>query len=373
MKIKINGKHYLYFNDVSIDTSLDSVASTFGFTAKFDDSNPLHRELFRPLSYHRVEFLGDNNRPISTGTILVNDFNSEAAPSLVTFSGYSLGGVLEDCQIPLELYPLESNNRTLKEISERLLSYFGLKLIIYDEVSKECNQIIAKSVAEPEETIKDYLAKIAAQKNVIVSHDIYGNVIMFRPKTNSPSKGSFYKENTVNMRLSVDGQSMHSSISTLRQPTKPKKGSTDILSDDYDPLAGGGDDILSDDTSIGGSKKKSKILLPVDTIYNPLIKVKRPKVDKLSSGDIADTRKGANNAIANELKSIALSFELHRWEPISIGDIIEVQNPELYLFEKNRWMVSGTIINESGEVRTSSITCVLPETFTGQTPKNIFA
>lgn len=361
MKIKIAGQYFEHFNDVSIDTSLDAVASAFSFTARFDPKNEFHKMLFKPLSFHRIEFLKDNGKPISTGTITVNSFRSQANPELAQLSGYSLGGVLEDCNIPYDLYPLESNNRTLKQIAERLLKYFDLNLIVYPEVEKECNQIIAKSVAQPEESIKDYLSKIAAQKKVILSHDVYGNVIMFRPKVNSPSKYLYHPENCLNISASYDGQGMHSSISTLRQPSRPKKGSSDILSDDYDPLAG----------SSPASKKKT--LLPLDTVVNPMIKVKRPKVDKLSSGDETDTLKGAQNTIANELKGINVSFDVPRWDAISIGDIIEVQDESQYIFKPLRLMIAGTIISESSSEKTMSVTCVLPETFTGEMPKKLFS
>lgn len=368
MKIKIDGQYFDHFNDVSIDTSLDAVASAFSFTARFDPLNEFHVKLFRPLSYHKIEFFKDDGNPISTGTITTHSFNSKAAPELAQLSGYSLGGVLEDCNIPFELYPLESNNRSLKQIAERLLAFFGLKLVVYAEVEKECNQIIPKSVAEPEESIKDYLSKIAAQKKVILSHDVYGNVIMFRPKVNSAAKYLYTPENCYEISLSVDGQGMHSAITTLRQPSRPKKGKTDILSDDYDPLEGSG----SLDDPEEGTVKKSKILLPADTVINPMIKVKRPKVDKLSSGDITDTRMGAENSIANELKNISVSFSVPRWDAISIGDIIEVLDPSQYIFKPTRFMVINTIIGERASERTMSVTCVLPETFTGEVPKPLF-
>lgn len=361
MKIRINGKYYVYFDEVSVDTSLDAVASTFGFTARFDPDNALHKELFRPLSYHKVEFLHDDGKPISTGTLLTHTFNASATPELVSVGGYSLGGVLEDCQIPHELYPLESNNRSLKEIATRLLNYFGLKLIVYNEVSKECNQVIPKSVAEPEESIKDYLAKIAAQKNVIISHDVYGNVIMFRPKPNDAPKMLFTDENTTNISLDVNGQDIHSSITTLRQPKSSGSSKGGILSDDYDPLAE------------SGGKKANQILLPVDTVVNPMIRIKRPKVDKLSSGDLGDIRKGAENGIASELKNISVAISINRWENISIGDMVEVISPKNFLYQRTKMMVSQTTINENESSKTSSITCVLPETFTGNKPKNIFA
>ncbi|MFN0254516.1 hypothetical protein [Pedobacter ureilyticus] len=375
MKIKIAGQYFEHFNDVTIDTSLDAVASTFSFTAKFDPQNELHKKIFKPLSYLRIEFLNDDGKPISTGTITNHSFKSKANPELAQISGYSLPGVLEDCNIPFDLYPLESNNRSLKQIAERLLNYFELKLIIYPEVEKECNQIIPKSVADPEETIKDYLSKVAAQKKVILGHDVYGNVIMFRPKLNAPSKFLYVRENCEELTLDVDGQSMHSSITTLRQPAKPKKGSTDILSDDYDPLDGSDDGVLDDDydpLAGNSTSKKKRILLPVDTVTNPMIKAKRPKVDKLSSGDETDTLKGAQNTIANELKSIGISFNVPRWDQLSVGDIIEVKDETQYIYDPLRVLVANTVLSESAGQKTMSVVCVLPETFTGEMPKPLF-
>lgn len=375
MKIKIAGKYFENFNDVSIDTSLDAVASTFSLTAKFDPDNDWHKQLFKPLSYHKIEFMHDNGSPISTGTITLSSFRNAASPDLAQLSGYSLGGVLEDCQIPFDLYPLESNNRTLKQIAERLLNYFGLNLVVYKEVEKECNQIIAKSVAEPEESIKDYLSKVAARKKVVLSHDIYGNIIMFKPKLDSPVKYSYTPENCIEITASYDGQGMHSSITTLRQPSRPKKGKNDILSDNYNPLSGNDDGVLNDDyDSLEGSTStnKKRILLPVDTVINPMIRVKRPKVDKLTSGDVTDTLKGAQNTIANELKNINVSFMISRWDTISIGDIIEVEDPSQYIYKPTRFMVSQTVLAENSKEKTMTVTCVLPETFSGEMPKDLF-
>jgi prophage tail gpP-like protein len=222
-----------------------------------------------------------------------------------------------------------------------LLNYFSLKLVVYDIVAKECNEKIAKTVADPEESISSYLAKIAAQKNVVISHDVYGNVIFFRPDVKAKPKAFYTAENTETMSFEVNGQGMHSSINTLRQPSKKQKGSS--------------------------------TLSPVDSLKNPLVLANRPTLDVLTSGADTDTLKGAKNSLATELKNITLNLSFKQWEAISIGDIIEAQNKELYLNKRTRFMVAETTIGESAEDKIMSVKCVLPETFTGETPKNIFA
>lgn len=345
MKIKINGLYYLHFNDVVLASSLDSVASTFAFTAKYDPANAQHRELFKPLSFHKVEMFDDDDKLLFTGEIVNNGFKSSAVPELVTLSGYSFGGVLEDCTIPYGAYPLESLDRSLKEIAERLLKYFGLKLIIYDNVKAECNQIYTKSVAELSGSVKDYLARLASQRNVVLSHDTTGNVILYRPDAKALPKGFFTKENTLNMGFEIMGQGMHSTLTTIRQPSKKDAG----------VFAAGNNGLTA-----------------TDTITNPLVKKYRPHVDVLSSGSETDTSKGVRNTLASELKNIKLGFELNRWEDIGIGDVVEVQNDECYINKRTRFMVESTSRAENTQAKTQVFTLVLPETFTGEQPKLIF-
>lgn len=333
-----------------MSSSLDSVASTFAFTLRFDPSNMVHKRLVRPLSFHNVEFLNEvTNEVYFTGQIISHQFNSKSSPELVQLSGYSSGGVLEDCTIDIKDYPLESINRSLREIAKRLLKSFGVQLIISENVKAECNQIYKKSVATPTGSVKEYLSKLAAQRNVVMSHDSKGNVVFYRPDTAAASKGFYDKSNTLNMGCDVNGQGMHNSISAIRQQSKKEpKG-------------------MFDDESESSSSVDS-----VDTVINPLIKVHRPFVDILSSGSNTDSSKGAKNLLAAELKNIKFGFELSRWDDINIGDIVEVQNNEVFLYNRTRLIIESLARIEDSSRKSMVVTLVLPETFTGNKPKNIF-
>ncbi len=369
MKAKVNDLFFLYFNEVRINTTLDTVASTFTFLARYDPDIPGNAELFQPLSYAKIEFFDEtredepNKGLLSTGRIVRWDAVSTGAPNLWQLSGYSLPGVLDDCQIPYNLYPLESNNRNLDQIANRLIKPFGLKLIVYEIVQKECAQKIAKTVAKPEETIKDYICSVANQKNVVVSHDIHGNLIMFRPDVKSKPKLTLTDQNTLKMELSVDGTRIHSQITTLRQPsrgTNPDEafGNININVKSFDDF----------DQDRGQTFKVSS----VDTVTNPLVKVFRPTVDRLTRLSFYDTNRAALNLRATELKNIRITFSLDRWETISIGDIIEVINPELFINNKVKMVLESTEILESADQKTMTGSLVLLETFTGDEPQNIF-
>jgi prophage tail gpP-like protein len=347
VKIKINGNYWINFNDFSLNEQLDTCAATFAFSAKYDpdsqDAN--YQAIFRPLGFQTVEFFDDNDNLTFTGLILNHDFASGAVNKLVILSGYSLGGVLEDCTIPLAAYPLESAGRSLKEITTRILKYFGLQLVIDKSVTNECSQVFAKSVAKPDGTIKDYLCKLAAQKNVVLAHGVHGEIIYFRPDINARAIGRYTKENVLTMGFRINGQGMHSDITTMRQASR----SSEI---DADSPAGRGSS---------------------DSVKNNLVKQFRPVVDKLSSGSGKDTLRGAKNTLANELRNIKLGFTINRWDNIRIGDVLEVVNDEVRLRTPTRFIVENTVKDAKSEERTMSVTCVLPESFTGGQPKDIFA
>lgn len=364
MKIKVNDKIYQYFDSVSINTSLTAVASTFTFLAYYDPDNDTHKEIFLPLSFPRVQFFDDDDTLLSTGTLVHNDMTSSAEPSLAQASGYSVGGIMEDCTIPYSAYPLESNNQSLKQIATRFLKLLGVNLIVYDIVKAKCDEIIEKSVATPEQTVKEYLTKIAAQKNVIISHDIYGNVIMFRPDIKGEPKLRIQPENGVSMRLSVNGQAVHSELTSIRQPTKGD--GSNAFEKDYSNLT-------NDPDFPTGDTSKSFKVSSVTTIKNPLVKAYRPSVDVLSSGTFYDTDTAVKQRRAKELENISIEFSMAYWPKISIGDIIEVYNPEIRINQWTRFVLSTTNISEDAKEKTMRGTLVLPETFTGEVPKNPFS
>lgn len=338
MRVKINGQYYLFFNELNIDLKLDSIASTFSFNARFNPNNENHKKLFKPLLYSKVEIYNDNDDLIFTGTIINHSFTSDSKNNLVAVSGYSLPGVLEDCTTPVKNYPLESTNRSLKDISERLCGLFGIKVVIDSSVGNDANRVYKKSVASPTDTIKSYLNKLTSQRNVILSHDKHGRVVLFKPNGEGKPKYSFNKENALNMSFGVNGQGLHSLISVVRQPSAENAG-----------------------------------VSTQDSISNPLISVFRPTTKVLNSGEDTDTKNAADNEMASELKAISLSVSLvGLFDDIEPGDIIEIQNNEIFIYNKTNFIVSGVKFSINQSAQLTDLSLVLPETYTSKAPKKIF-
>ena len=139
MTIKIAGKVCEFFTAGSITLKLDSIASTFEFSCRFSPQNIEHQEMLKPLQYLPVEVFNSKDKLIFTGTILNHRFKSNKGRELVVVSGYSKSGILEDVTIPVSAYPLESTNRSLKDIAENLCGLYGIKVLVSDQ---------AKSISE---------------------------------------------------------------------------------------------------------------------------------------------------------------------------------------------------------------------------------
>lgn len=336
MKLKINGNLYAFFSNVDISLKLDSVASVFSFDARFNSDNPIHKELFKPLGYQKIEFFNDSDVLVFTGTILNTVFDSDEKPHLTTVSGYSLPGILEDVTVPIKNYPLESLNRSLKDVAQRLLELFKIKLIIDPSASIQADRIYKKSVVAPTDSIKAYLSKLTSQRNVLLSHNAKGDIIIFKPVQATP-KYFFTTKNTQSMKLSVSGQAMHSLISVVRQPSADNAG-----------------------------------VSTADSIENDLISVFRPTTKVLTSGEDTDTSKAADNILADELKGIVIKVFLNSPVEIIPGEIVEVQNSEIYLYNRTKLMVASANIKNNTGADEMSLTLVLPETYTGDKPSKIF-
>lgn len=337
MKIKINNQFYNFFDDITINYKLDSVASTFSFNARFNPNNEEHKKIFRPLSYNKVQIFDNDNNLKFTGTSLNTSLNSSEVQELQNISGYSKSGILEDCTIPRASYPLERLNISLYDIAWSMVGYFDLKFIVDDSVKKEMDLIYPKTVAGPEETVKEFLSKLASQRNILLSHNIKGNLLFYKPNTKAKSKFFFNDQKGITMSLSVNGQAMHSKISVIRQPSKDNQS-----------------------------------LSPVDTVNNNLVGLNRTIVKTLSSGTETDTKKAADNILADQLKNISVNVSIDRHIDVNCGDIVEVLNPEIFLYKKTRFMVSEITVNENNSSQSMTFNLVLPETFTGEIPKNIF-
>lgn len=336
MKVKINGRDVKHYTALNLKRSLDSISSTFSISVRFNPENDDHKELFKPLQYHDILIYSDSGELLFTGTILGHAFKSDSGFNLAVLSGYSKCGILEDITIPPSMYPLESNKRSLREIANKLCNAFGVKILFDSTVSNEVDRIFSKSTCDATETVKGYITKLTSQRNILLSHNEKGEIVLFKPNLKAKPKYYFNKDNTVSMSSTWNGQAMHSQINVVRQPSAENAG-----------------------------------VSTVDKVESFYIKKYRPTTKVLSSGEDTDTKKAAENEYAAELKNITFTVELEGlFNDIKPGDLINIHNHEIYSFAYSRWIVSDISFDIDENSTTTSMSLRLPESFSGEIEQN---
>lgn len=338
---RIRNRQVEFFNNFTLKLSYDSVGSSFGFSFLYNPDNREHVELSVVGHYH-IGRIYHNNELLMTGSILSHAFKDDENTNLATFSGYSLSGVLEDVNIPVELYPLQFDRLSLKEIAQKLISKFDFKMEVDQRVQSEMDKIFDVSTADEKQTIKEYLSELASQKNIILSHNEKGNLYFTRANaTGTPILNFDGGIPFTEMNLTFNGQKMHSHITVMKQAS-----------------------------SDGGNAGQS-------TIKNPYVPyVYRPKTITQNSGDDIATDTVAKMALAQELKDLKLVIVTDRWEIngsiIKPNNLISVINPKIGIFKKSEWFIESVTLVGDEEKTVATLECVLPEVYNGKTPKYIF-
>ncbi len=348
--IKIQGKEYSQFDALTLTRRFNSLGSTFSFNANFDINNADQRLLFRPYAFRKCEIFADGELEL-TGVILSHEFSDDPEPSLTNVSGYSVTGVLGDCQIPTSAYPLQSDNKSLNEIARNLVSKFGLKLVSNEA---EAGIVIETSTAGAGDTVQSYLSKIAAQQNLVLSHDEQGRVLITKVSKSQKPIASLREQVGVKMNLTCNGQTMHDEATVIRQASL-------------------------DDSNAGQSSQRNVFVSNFKTTVspeNPSVSNFRPVVKELNSGSNQSISEAARNILSNEYRGIKLTVNLSSWfigsTFIRSGVIIGIKNPRLYLDNETNFFIESITYGGDPVKQTAVLTCVLPEVYNGGTPSNIF-
>lgn len=214
LKLKIGGYTFEKFTKFGLGLHFNGVADVFSFDGFFDINNPNHKRLFKPLSYPACEVWFDNKKLI-TGTILNYSSSIASESSLTGISGYSKTGVLEDCEIPIDAYPLECNNLTLEEVAKKYCKPFGIDVkVVDDHVIQTSGEaflegffgIVKKKyvtiTADPKETVKEYLSKLAKERGIILTHDANGNLVFIQIGSGKQSVAT-YTESKPSTKISL--------------------------------------------------------------------------------------------------------------------------------------------------------------------------
>ena len=226
--IKIDGEIFRYWNNMSVYKSIDSMDS-YGFTAPFELENENIKRIFKPLSYKDVN-IGLGNEPLLTGTMINVVPGMNARERILRISGYSRPGVLNDCNAPSTLFPIEYNDMNLKEITESLIKAFGLELEIRTEMGARYERV----AIETSDKILEFLIRLAVQRNIIISNTEDGKILYWRSVEPGRPVAIFNEGEApfVGMTMNVNNQQYYSHVTGIEPMVAGLDGAKHTLKND---------------------------------------------------------------------------------------------------------------------------------------------
>lgn len=351
MELKINDRFenrtVKHFNDVRVQLSHNTIGGTFSLQYHFDPNNIEQKELSCVSHFHEVQLI-HLGKLILTGVITNNRFTQGTQSNLVTISGYSLPGVLESCQIPPSIYPIQSDGLSIAQIARKLTNPFGLKVKIDSSVSSRMNQVLPTTESTITQTIKDYLSEICKQKNIIMSHTEKGELLFTESNVNGTPVFEFdlrqESQRLIEANFEYNGAGMNRDITVMKEQSLD-----------------------------GGNAGQSTIRNPyvINTYY-------KPKVMSQTSGTDNNTSEAARRELGNQLKGVTLSLRLKGWDIdgklVLPNNTIRIIAPKLYIFNKETFFIESVVYEtDSGNAPVMTLNCVLPDVYTNKLPvTNIF-
>jgi prophage tail gpP-like protein len=341
MILNVGNRRLNFWSKYTVSLRFDSIASSFSFSYYYDNTTRTNTDISAVLDYKKCSLI-ENGFTLLTGTILNHGFNSNTEKELSSISGYSLPGILNDVVVPPDLYPLQFDGLTLKEITKKLAFRFGIKFIIMPSVSRVMNEVIPQTELGPKEKIGEFLGKMASDRNIILSHSPEGFMIFTKADTEAVSVFDFNGDGIATKKsLSINGQGMYSQITALAE---------------------------SEETPSNAAE---------ETLENPYVKQFRPIVVVQGSGNDTTTKQVARTALGQQLKNIKLTIEVSRWQDKNgnlwqPNTIITVVDPDLKIFKKSKFFVEGVTFVGDENGQTAVLSCVVPEVYSEKDVVSIF-
>lgn len=320
LRMTINNVDYVHFSDLKVTLKYTGYVSQFSFNAPYDPD--LHRELFRPLGYQEVKIFY-NNELLLTGNIITHNINDEARATNAAFSGYSKCGILQDVSIPTSLYPLQSKDRTLREIVNRLIEPFGIEASYVN--APEADVKYKEAVADSNSSVGGFIHKLCEQRNLRLSHDPDGNLVIGKPIYPGIFTNFTDDYRAVKSSLTVDGQSIFSSYTAIRQSS---------IENDVQP--------------------QSSVDYPI--AYRPVVKVQQ-------DGEQGDIDGMAESMRAKSGEAISLNLKLDRWTNYQNriykpGYVVGYQNSQIGMHKNTNMFIETVNLAQENKVEVANLSLI---------------
>lgn len=335
VSILIDGKRFRFWDKVRITRAIDTM-DTVEFGAPFDSEAPGFRDTFRPFSFKTV-VITVGGTPLFTGTMVAVSPVLENAQKIISVSGYSLPGVLNDCTSPASSFPLEFDNQGLREIATAMAAPFGISV----DFQADQGAVFERVASEPGKKVLAFLTELAKQRNLIISSSPRGKLVF--------------------LQSSEGGQP----VARLQQGAEPVLSVTPFFSpQEYYSHITGIEPVV---VGLAGSQF---------TVKNPrLLGVTRPLT--FNSPDTLDADvKSAVEAKAGRMFGNMASYSVRvatwrdpsgkLWEP---NTAIKLQAPDAMIYKEYEFIIRSIEFSRDRATETATLNLVIPGSFSGKVPE----
>jgi len=211
--LSIDNKEFKYWTSIKFNLDIDTF-DRFEFDSPFDPENSELIEFFEPMSFKPVEIKIDGVRFLKG--VLVNINPKLDTSNFVTCSGYSLPGILNDVNIPLEKYPIEFNNQSLEQIAKSIAGIFNIDVKFSGKIPGKSEAIFDQVALETGQKPLDFLIPLAKKRGFLITNDSDGNLLFHKAITTG--RQTDLKEGytpLTSIEPSFDPQNYYSSITAL--------------------------------------------------------------------------------------------------------------------------------------------------------------
>lgn len=335
--VLINGDRFRFWDNIRIVRSIDSM-DVVEFGAPFDAQAPGFKESFRPFAFKPVT-ITVGGAALFTGTMVSINPVIENAQKIISVSGYSLPGVLNDCTPPASSFPLEFNDLSLREIASELAAPFGINV----KFKADPGPVFERVALEPGKKILSFLIDLAKERNLIVASSSLGDLVFLQSSEGGVSVANF-----------AQGSAPLLSVAPFFSPQEYYSHITGI-----EPVVVG----------LEGSQY---------TVKNPrLLGVVRPLTfnapDTLDADVIATVEAKAGRMFAN---MVSYSVRVATWRDPS-GNLwqpntsIKLLAPDAMVYSEYEFIIRSIQFEQDSTTQTATLNLVIPGSFSGKIPESL--
>jgi prophage tail gpP-like protein len=334
IKLVVENSEFKFWSGFEITRSIDTL-DTFSFSAPFAENASI-KDVIKPLEFKPGQLYIDDEL-IST-IVLVNPAPTVGSEeNSISVDGYSKPGVLNDCSVAFENYPIEFNDQTLEQIAKTLCGFYGVD-VQFNETS---GAPFGKVKLEPGKTPFNFLIKLAKDRGFLISNTPDGKLLFW--KLNQAARTTTLKEG-------------HTPLLSVTPNINPQNY--------YSEITGLGTISYINETE-------------AVTLNNPNLDVKRPLVfktkNKLTGADLQNAVKWKMGLMfANAIKYSASVQGIRDesgliWEP---NTYINLTAPKAYINNETKFVIQNLNLAKS-EPEATTMDLVLPESYTGEIPSRL--